>query len=103
MIKRRKYNIITLFVLIFISVFTIGINVNANENKVDNGKATYRVAKTIEQHDLGYGITYQREEAYSSVRSGHYAGQAGGSGGGGDIWTEKVGFILCLQTGIWER
>lgn len=89
MIKGRKYNIFLLFVLVFISVISISINVNASEKKVDNGNATYRVEKTIEKHDLGYGITYQREEAYSSVRKGHYTGQAGGSGGGGDIIPEK--------------
>ena len=89
--KFRKINLLTLLTLLLISVFTISFNVNVSAagNKVDNGNATYRVEKTVEQHDLGYGITYQREEAYSSVRKGHYAGQAGGSGGGGDIVPDK--------------
>lgn len=83
----RKFN---LFVLIYFVVFTAFVifpsaNVFAADKIVDNGRATYRVEETVEEYDLGYGIHYQREKAFTSVRSGHYAGNAAGSGGGGSI------------------
>lgn len=87
--KIKKINLVILLLFIGITLLTFSFNVNASDKKVDNGNATYRVERTIEKHDLGYGISYQREEAYSSVRKGHFAGQAGGSGGGGDIIPEK--------------
>jgi len=89
MYKFRKCNLFVLLVLVLVSLFTLNLKVSANDNIVDNGKATYRVEKTIEKHDIGYGISYQREEAYSSVRSGHFAGNAAGSGGGGGLVAEK--------------
>lgn len=88
-IKKLSLYILILFLTITLCSLSISINVSASDKIVDNGNATYRVEKTVEQHDLGYGITYQREEAYSSVRKGHFAGQAGGSGGGGDIIPDK--------------
>lgn len=85
--KMKKINLLILFVFVLFGFILINSNMDvlAADKKVDNGKATYRVEQTIEEFDLGYGIHYQREKAFSSVVAGHHAGQAGGSGGGGDL------------------
>ena len=57
MYKFRKCNLFVLLVLVLVSLFTLNLKVSANDNIVDNGKATYRVEKTIEKHDIGYGIS----------------------------------------------
>ena len=83
----KKINLLILFVFVLFGFILINSNMEvlATDKKVDNGKATYRVEQTIEEFDLGYGIHYQREKAFSSVVAGHHAGQAAGSGGGGDL------------------
>ena len=85
--KMKKINLLILFVFVLFGFILINSNMEvlAADKKVDNGKATYRVEQTIEEFDLGYGIHYQREKAFSSVVAGHHAGQAAGSGGGGDL------------------
>ena len=85
--KMKKINFLILFVFVLFGFILINLNIEvlAADKKVDNGKATYRVEQTIEEFDLGYGIHYQREKAFSSVVAGHHAGQAAGSGGGGDL------------------
>ena len=89
--KIRKINLFLLIYFVLFSLFIVSSNVKvfASDKIVDNGKATYRVEETIEEHELGYGIHYQREKAFSSVRSGHFSGAAAGSGGGGSLLAEK--------------
>lgn len=76
---KKKFNIL-LLVLVYIICLTFKITVKASDKIIENEGATYRVTNTIEKFDLGYGITYQREDAFTTVKEGHYSGAVAGYG-----------------------
>ena len=77
---KKIYSLVLILLLVF-SISFIGNNVSlyAADGKVENQGATYRVKNKVEECDLGYGVKYQRDIAYSSVKTGH-AGSYGSTG-----------------------
>lgn len=86
MVKIKRFSFIILLVLLLISFFNTGsILVNASDKKIENEGATYRVKNKVEECYLGYGIKYQRDIAYSSVKPNHSTGNVAGYGSTGPI------------------
>lgn len=84
---KKIYSLVLILLLVF-SISFIGNNVSlyAADGKVENQGATYRVKNKVEECDLGYGVKYQRDIAYSSVKTGHaIGGNAGSYGSTGTI------------------
>jgi len=77
----KRLNLLLLFISLLISVFIVNVSVIAADKIAENVGATYRVEKVVEKCDLGYGLTYSRNIAFSSAKSGHYIGKDGGTVG----------------------
>ncbi len=83
----KRFNLLLLFSLVSVCLFSFALNikVEAVNGVVENDGATYRVAKTVEKCDLGYGVHYQRDMAYTTVKTGHYSGPVAGYGSSGNM------------------
>lgn len=83
---KTKLHITILLLVISLSLFpVINFKVNAANGIVENEGATYRVTDTIEHFDLGYDIFYQRDNAMTTVKKGHYSGKVAGLGSTGEF------------------
>lgn len=88
---RKRVCIIVLGLILSVCIISniCNIEVFATNKIVENEGATYRVTDTIEKFDLGYGISYQRENAMTTVKEGHYSGAVAGLGSTGGFEVGK--------------
>lgn len=97
----RRFNLVLLFLSLLFAFSFFSVYVKASDRKVENEGATYRVEKVVDQCDLGYGLSYSRNTAFTSVKSGHYTGKDGGSVGypitAGKEYQQQVNVIEMLK------
>lgn len=86
----KKTLIIILFM--FVAMFTCSLDVfAANPSNVTTAdEVSYYVGETKDDYDLGYGVQYSRDIAYSKInKKGVVTGAISGSGKGGEMEVDK--------------